>query len=156
MKGLVSDELKLEGICEQPGGYKKVFTSSGFTSILWSKDKKILTIAGKDSEQLKETLCSMLIGDHTALNPKQVGVTEEPNHRCQKTHACRCPDYSLDIESLHSGQMIHGQVIRTLGESITKVNEMLSELKDLDLVHQNTMLKIGEGNLCRISTCNDR
>ena len=154
MKGLVSDELKLEGICEQPGGYKNVFTSSGFTSILWSKDKKILTIAGKDSEQLKGTLCSMLIGDHTALNPKQVDVTEEPNHRCQKTHASRCPDYSLDIESLHSGQMIHGQVIRTLGESITKVNEMLSELKDL--VHQNTMLKIGESNLCRISTCNDR
>ena len=87
----------------------------------------------------------MLIGDHTALNPKQVGVTEEPNHQCQEIHASRCPDYSLDIERLHSGQMIYGQVIQTLGESITKVNEILSELKDFVL--QNTMLKIGESNI---------
>ena len=66
-------------------------------------------------------------------------------HHCQDTHASQCPDYSLDSESLHSGQMIHGQVIQTLGESITKVYEMLSELKDL--VHQNITLKIGESNV---------
>ena len=79
----------------------------------------------------------MLIWEDTAvLNSEQVRVnTREPNHHCQVTHASRCPDYSLDIESLHSGQLTHGQAIQTLGESINKVNEMLSELKDL--VHQN-------------------
>ena len=74
LKSLVRDELKLDGIWEQPGGYKKVFTSSDFTSISWSKEKKILTIVGKDSEQLKQKLFSMLIGDDTASTSEQVGV----------------------------------------------------------------------------------
>ena len=41
LKSLVKDELKLDGIWEQPVGYKKVFTSTDFTSISWLKDKKI-------------------------------------------------------------------------------------------------------------------
>ena len=61
-----------------------------------------------------------------------------------------CPDYSLDIESLHSGQLTHGQATQTLGESINNVNEMLSELKDL--VHQNIMPKIGESNVESVTT----
>ena len=155
LKSLVKDELKLDGIWEQPGGYKKVFTSTDFTSISWLKDKKILTIVGKDSEELKQKLFSMLIWeDTTALNPEQVRVnTREPNHHCQVTHVSRCPDYSLDIESLHSGQLTHGQAIQTLGESINKVNEMLSELKDL--VHQNIMPKIGESNVESVRVTTD-
>ena len=50
LKSLVKDALKLDGIWEQPGGYKKVFTSTDFTFISWLKDKKILTIVGKNSE----------------------------------------------------------------------------------------------------------
>ena len=68
LKSLVRDELKLDCIWEQPGGYKNVFTSSDFTSIWWSKEKKILTIVGKDSEQLKQKLFSMLIGEKYCLN----------------------------------------------------------------------------------------
>ena len=155
LKSLVKDELKLDGIWEQPGGYKKVFTSTDFTSISWLKDKKILTIVGKDSEELKQKLFSMLIWEDTAaLNSEQVRVnTREPNHHCQVTHESRCPDYSLDIESLHSGQLTHGQAIQTLGESINKVNEMLSELKDL--VHQNIMPKIGESNVESVRVTTD-
>ena len=69
LKSLVNDDLKLSGIWEQPGDHKKVFTSTELTSILWSKDKKILTI-----EQLKQTLCSMLIEENIALNSKEVSV----------------------------------------------------------------------------------
>ena len=50
LKSLVKDALKLDGMWEQPGGYKKVFTSTDFNSISWLKDKKILTIVGKNSE----------------------------------------------------------------------------------------------------------
>ena len=129
LKSLVNDDLKLSD-------HKKVFTSTELTSILWSKDKKILTI-----EQLKQTLCSMLIEENIALNSKEVSVsTKEPNRDSQKSHISRCPDYNLDIESLQSGQIIHGQAIQTPGESISKVNEVLSELKDL--VHQNLTSKI--------------
>ena len=155
LKSLVKDELKLDGIWEQPGGYKKVFTSSDFTSISWLKDKKILTIVGKDSEELKQKLFSMLIWEDTAaLNSEQAGVNmREPNHHCQVTHESQCPDYSLDIESLHSGQLTHGQAIQTLGESINNVNEMLSELKDL--VHQNIKPKIVESNVESVRVTTD-
>ena len=95
------------------------------------------------------------LGDTAALSSEQVRVnTREPNHHCQVTHASRCPDYSLDIESLRSGQMTHGQAIQTLGESINKVNEMLSELKDL--VHQNIMPKIGESNVESVRVTTDK
>ena len=50
--------------------------------------------------------------------------------------------------------MTHGRAIQTLGESITNVNEMLSELKDL--VHQNIMPKIGESNVESVLRCNNR
>jgi hypothetical protein len=61
LKRLVSEELKLDGIWEQPGGYKKIFTTSDeLTSISWLKDKKTLTFEGKDSKQLKRMLCSVL------------------------------------------------------------------------------------------------
>ena len=52
----------------------------------------------------------------------------------------QCPDYSLDIESLHSGQMVHGEAIQSPGESISNVNEVLSELKDF--VYKNSKLNI--------------
>ena len=118
------------------------------------KGQEILTIVGKDSEELKQKLFSMLIREDTAAYSEQVRVnTREPNHHCQMTHASRSPDYSLDIESLHSGQLTHGQAIQTLGESINKVNEMLSELKDL--VHQNIMPKIGESNVESVRVTTD-
>ena len=41
LKSLVNDHLKLNGIWEQPGGHKKVFTSTELTSISRSKDKKV-------------------------------------------------------------------------------------------------------------------
>ena len=146
LKSLVNDDLKLNGIWEQPGGHKKVFTSTELTSISWSKHKKILTIVGKDSEQLKQTLSLMLIGENIVLNSKEVSVsTKEPNRDSQKSHVSRCHDYNLDIESLQSDQIIHGQAIQTLGESISKINEVLSELKDL--VHQNLTSKIEQSNV---------
>ena len=154
LKSLVNDDLKLNGIWKQPGGHKKVFTSTELTSISWSKDKKVLTIVGKDSEQLKQTLCSMLIGENIVLNSKEVSVsTKEPNRDSQKSHVSRCPDYNLDIESLQSGKIIHGQAIQTLGESISKVNEVLSELKDL--VHQHLTSKIEQSNIESLCVTSD-
>ena len=57
LKRLVSEVLKLDGIWEQPGGYKKIFTTSDeLTSISWLKDKKTLTfepIRGKGFKTIK-------------------------------------------------------------------------------------------------------
>ena len=64
------------------------------------------------------------------------------------------PDCNLDIESLQSGQIIHGQAIQTLGESISKVNEVLSsELKDL--VHHNLTSKIEQSNVESLCVTSD-
>ena len=135
LKRLVSEELKLDGIWEQPGGYKKIFTTSDeLTSISWLKDKKTLTFEGKDSKQLKRMLCSVLIGENIVLDSRQADKSDK--RKCSS----QCPDYSLDIESLHSGQMVHGEAIQSLGESISNVNEVLSELKDF--VYKNSKLNI--------------
>ena len=105
---------------------------------------------GKDSEQLKQTLCSMLIGENIALN----STVQKSRTATVRNHMYPGPDYSLDIESLQSGQIIHGQAIQTLGESISKVNEVLSsELKDL--VHRNLTSKIEQSNVESLCVTSD-
>ena len=79
-------------------------------------------------------LCSVLIGENIVLDSRQADKSDK--RKCSS----QCPDYSLDIESLHSGQMVHGEAIRSLGESISNVNEVLSELKDF--VYKNSKLNI--------------
>ena len=56
-----------------------------------------------------------------------------------------CPPPPNYRSSAAPGQIIHGQAIQTLGESISKVNEVLSKLKDL--VHQNLTSKIEQSNV---------
>ena len=93
-----------------------------------------MTFEGKDSKQLKRMLCSVLIGENIVLDSRQADKSDK--RKCSS----QCPDYSLDIGSLHSGQMVHGEAIQSLGESISNVNEVLSELKVF--VYKNSKLNI--------------
>ena len=47
LKTFFSDELKLDGVWEQPGGDKKIFSTADI-SISWRKNKSLLHIVGKE------------------------------------------------------------------------------------------------------------
>ena len=132
MKNLVGEKLKLNGTWQQSGEYKKVFTYNE-TSISWLKDKKTLTFEGKDSKQFKRMFCSVLLGEYIVLNSNQVGVSVEAvtDNSNDKIWSCLCQNYSDEIKDLHSGQLVHGEAIQSLGESVSKINEVLFELKYL-------------------------
>ncbi len=161
LKNLVGEELKLNGTWQQPGGYKKVFTYNE-TSISWLKDKKTLTFEGKDSKQFKRMFCSALLGEYIVLNSNQAGVSVEAvtDNSNDKIRSCLCPNYSDEIKDLHSGQLVHGEAIQSLGESVSKINEVLFELKDL--VYKTSKYKNIENipestvNACRVDDADQR
>ena len=116
----------MNGTWQQSGGCKKVFTYNE-TSISWLKDKKILTFEGKASKQFKRMLCCVLLREDIVLNSNQAGVSVEAvtDNSKDKTCSCLCPDHSVEIKDMHLGQLVHDEAIQSLGESISKVNEVL-------------------------------
>ena len=56
LKYFVADSLKLSGTWSQPGGDKKVFVAED-ASIIWRKNKSILTLEGVKENQLKREVC---------------------------------------------------------------------------------------------------
>ncbi len=77
-----------------------------------------------------------------------------------KICSCLCPNYSDEIKDLHSGQLVHGEAIQSLGESVSKINEVLFELKDL--VYKISKYKNVENipestvNACRVDDADQR
>jgi hypothetical protein len=55
LKKLLSEDLKLTGIWEQPGGDKKVFRTND-TSILWRKSKSLLHLEGTDAGKITQLI----------------------------------------------------------------------------------------------------
>ena len=161
LKKLVGEEVKLNGTWQQPGRYKKVFTDNE-TSISWLKDKKTLTFEGKESKQFKRMFCSVLLGEYIDSNSNQARVSMEAvtDNSNDKICSCLCPNYSDEIKNLHSGQLIHGEAIQSLGESVSKINEVLLDLKDS--VYKTSKYKNVENipestvNACRIDDADQR
>ena len=62
LKKLLSEDLKLTGIWEQPGGDKKVFRTND-TSISWRKSKSLLHLEGTDVGKITQLLCTKICED---------------------------------------------------------------------------------------------
>ena len=60
LKNFFSDELKLDGVWEQPGGDKKIFSTADI-SICWRKNKNLLHIAGGKEAEYNKLFCSKII-----------------------------------------------------------------------------------------------
>ena len=91
-----------------------------------------MTFEGKESKQLKQMLCYVLLGEDIVLNSNQAGVSVESvtDNSKDKMCSCLCLDHSDEIKNLHLGQLVHGEAIQSLSESISKVNEVLLKLKN--------------------------
>jgi hypothetical protein len=58
LKDFVSDDLQLEGVWSQPGGDKKLFTGDEAT-IIWRRNKNLLSIDGKRANDIVGKLCKI-------------------------------------------------------------------------------------------------
>ena len=66
LKQFSSEVLKLDGKWSQPGGDKKLFTF-GNSTMVWRKNKHVLTINGERSEEIKKQICEVMLKDNLTL-----------------------------------------------------------------------------------------
>jgi hypothetical protein len=66
LKQFSSEVLKLDGEWSQPGGDKKLFTFVNSTMV-WRKNKNVLTINGERSEEIKKQICEVMLKDNLTL-----------------------------------------------------------------------------------------
>jgi hypothetical protein len=107
LKHFVADSLKLNGTWSQPGGDKKVFIAED-ASIVWRKNKSILTIEGvKENQLLKREVCRYI---------------------CD--YSSKSFDASTEIEDLKQGQQSNEEAIQALSDTISHMGAVVSQFQD--------------------------
>ena len=114
----VKEILKLDGEWTQPGGDKKHF-EYGNSSISWRKNKRLLSIDGEKSSEIKMEICKIMLKDNYNL--------ETPLLQSQ---ACLSDDkYSNEIEHLKENQRINNEAIQSLADSIVHISSTISQMQ---------------------------
>ncbi len=120
LKQFTNKLLKLDGDWTQPGGNKKVFTSSHLT-MRWRKTKQVLTIEGEKSDEVKRQICVEMLRDTSNL--VQPLLTQESvtagKHRCME-----------EIECLKQGQTLNGEMIECFAKAVNELASTITGLKD--------------------------
>ncbi len=62
LKQFVSEDLQLKGTWEQPGGDRKLF-SCDTSTILWRKNKGLLSVKGENARELCKRMCNYHASD---------------------------------------------------------------------------------------------
>ena len=96
-----SDDLKLEGIWEHPGGDKKAFK--------FSNSKGILQIEGKEVGKVYQDLCAKILNSlhSTVENTNQSDMSCQTNTDTLRLPSCTCADVVSDIQELKLSQEIN-------------------------------------------------
>jgi hypothetical protein len=94
--------LKLTGTWSQPGGDKKVFVAED-ASIVWRKNKNILTIEGVKA---KREVCRYIC-----------------DYSSESSHA------STEIEDLRQGQQSNEEAIQALSDTISRMGAVVSQFQ---------------------------
>ena len=105
LKYFVAESLKLTGTWSQPGGDKKVFVAED-ASIVWRKNKNILTIEGVKANQLKREVCRYIC-----------------DYSSESSHA------STEIEDLRQGQQSNEKAIQALSDTISHIGAVVSQFQ---------------------------
>lgn len=123
LKELLCEKYKLNGTWSHPGGDKKVFTF-GDSSISWRRNKHLLYFDGSKANLIKKELCKQMCEDgEDNLELAEVHVSDAAS-------SCKSNDFSVDMESLKSGQSVNGDAIRSLSENIVYLTSIMSQFQD--------------------------
>ncbi len=125
LKNFFRDELKLDGVWEQPGGDKKIFSTADI-SICWRKNKNLLHIAGEKEAEYKKLFCSKIIENVCPQATSTDGSSQTEKVVLQSTKAD-------DIDDLRSGQELNRVAIQSLSHSVEHLAEIISQFrKEMD------------------------
>ena len=138
LKEFVKDSLHPDGEWSHPGGDRKVFTF-GHSDITWRKNKRLLTASGEKSSEIRKQICEVMLAD--SVNPCNSTIHESQS--CMTTH-----ESIDDIENLKVGQLTNCETIRSLAQSVSHINAVISQLqKRNEDICNNDIRKPEEGSL---------
>lgn len=151
LKKFVRDELKLDGVWEQPGGDKKIFSTADI-SISWRKNKNLLHIVGDELGKYTKLLCSKIYEDICLQTTSTDGSSQTEPAILQSTIGKDNDVYS-HIDDLRSGQELNRFAIQSLSHSVEHLTEIISQFrKEIDKVNINQPYKVDKNPVCSQDT----
>ena len=118
LKLFVKKILNLDGVWSQPGSDRKVFTYAD-SSVMWRKNKGLLSFAGEKSDKVKQEVCKHLCMDNSTKPTQSVlDQSDEPSNDCAEA-----------IESLKSDQKLSNETIQSSAESVSRISTVVSQLQ---------------------------
>jgi uncharacterized protein YoxC len=143
LKKLLSEDLKLTGIWEQPDGDKKVFRTND-TSISWRKSKSLLHLEGTDAGKITQLLCTKICEDLNAVSKTNNIIISDCSCQTEsdisQSCLCKCKDICHDIEGLKSGQKVTSEAIQSLSKAVSHIAETFTHFQE------DMHVKINRGN----------
>ena len=133
LKQLVGENLKLVGFWSQPGGDKKVFSSSTNVSITWRKNKNSLTVKGEGATNILKELFGYIC-DHD---------DEQYMHNFDWPSS-DVSDVKEAIENLRVGQLVNAEAVQALADSISHISSEISALKLIEANFHRDDIEIAE------------
>lgn len=117
LKKFVNEVLRLDGVWSQSRNDRKVF-SYGDQTILWRRNKLLLSLTGDKSNEIGKQICELLF-------------VECPNVSDLQSQSCTTAPVAVDeIENLKLAQQINNEAIQSLAESILKISSEISILQE--------------------------
>ena len=138
LKKFVAETLMLDGQWMQPGGDKKLFTFDT-SSIVWRKNKNLLSVEGEQSSCVKKKICEVMLSESLLLPDSPLKSQSNVNDAIVN-----------DIESLKSGQRINSEAIQSLAESICQINSIISDAQ------KNTEINSKVSTETSLANCTDK
>ncbi len=125
LKKFISEDLKLDGIWEQPGVDKKTFRTDSI-SISWRKTKSLLhlegTEAGSITQQLFAKICNNAVTASIYFN------TDNSNSLPKtilQSSSCKCADVFANIVELRDSQNVNNKAVSAISNSVSLIRETI-------------------------------
>ena len=119
LKDFVHAALKVEGEMSSPGGEKKLFTGDKVT-LTWLRNKKYLSIPGKDEREVTDLVLYQLCGE-----PKEDRATNQAQVETVAIQQSRCNDLVPECEETKLELVIfESRVNRTIQENANNIAKL--------------------------------
>ena len=126
LKDFVHAVLKAEGEWSSPGGETKLFTGDKVT-LTWLRNKKYLSIRGKDEREVTYVVLSQLCGE-----PKEDRATNEAQVETVAMKQFRCNDLASECEGTKLELVIfESRVNRRIQENANNIAKLKCEFSDI-------------------------
>ena len=156
LKRFVVEDLKLNGIWDQPGGDKKIFKADGI-SISWRKTKSLLHLEGAEAGSVTKQLFAEICNNTPTTNGDV--NTENSNSSCEiisQLSPCKCTNVFVDMAELKDTQSINNEAVLALSNSVSLIAETMRQFhEDFVKSRATDMHNLAHAQTIKVNEAND-